>query len=181
MIFCVAGWSLSSVVGFSRAASNALSGSLGMGGMKRSSSANSDLVMEMESNVAAMVYNFRNVGDLLNSPVGEVLCFAEAEDIVIVQSSVESQGTSFQLAQPVFVLASEAILLYSDRGSIPSLVALLGSSSVSLGDHSVQVISQHAAPFSALDSVSTATITIKLSRTAWLKVFPLLRTLITDK
>ena len=110
---------------------------------------------------------------------GEILLFSDAASITIYQGTAQQPlQAKFKLSQPVLVLATHAVFLYSDGGSTPSLVAWLQDGSIFLKNGALEVHSRRAAPFSDLSYTGAATIAVKFNRMSWEKISPSLRHLI---
>ena len=170
---------MSSIVGFSRAASNAL--------FKRQSSSLNEA--EEPSDVDAdrpctgMVYAFSRVAEafVLENALGDVVLHVEARSAIVRQvAGVGQPHAVFQLPRPVIILTTEAAILYSDSGLTPSLVAWLDEAIVSRKDVSLEISSRRAAPFSNLRAAGAATISAEFSPAAWARIGPSLRKYITD-
>ena len=174
----ISGWSLSSVVGFSRAASNALVGSFArsaIGGPSQTPSSELEALPEMK---ASLVYGFASLAahlrcSLSDPTIGEILLSAVASDTKICQK----EQAVFQIIEPVMILATNAIILYSDNGRTPSLVAWLTEASVIINESSLEISSSRAAPISDVKSHCPATIIAKFHRTAWDRIAPSVRRL----
>ncbi|KAL4522616.1 hypothetical protein Ndes2526A_g01019 [Nannochloris sp. 'desiccata'] len=170
-------WSLSSVVGFSRAASNALVGSFARSSIGGLSPAPSSELESLPQTKTALVYGFVSLADQLglnlHDSIGEILLVSVASDTVIQQS----EQAVFKLSQPVVIFATNAIILYSDNGRTPSLLAWLNEASISTSEGSLQICSSRAAPISDLGSACAARITTKFHQSAWAKIAPSVRRL----
>ena len=184
----ISGWSLSSVVGFSRAASNAIAGSFARSSddaILHTASSESELLLS-EVDSVPFIYGFARLADHLKlssmthaDSFGEILLFSDAASITIYQGTAQQPlQAKFKLSQPVLVLATHAVFLYSDGGSTPSLVAWLQDGSIFLKNGALEVHSRRAAPFSDLSYTGAATIAVKFNRMSWEKISPSLRHLI---
>jgi hypothetical protein len=173
----ISGWSLSSVVGFSRAASNALVGSFArssIGGLNQTQSSELERLPETKT---SLVYGFVSLADHLRlnefNTIGEVILVSVASDTVIQQR----EQAVFKISEPVVIVATNAIILYSDHGRTPSLLAWLDKASISTSENSLQISSSRAAPISDVGSACAATIIMKFQRSAWAKISPSVRRL----
>lgn len=165
---------MSSIVGFSKAASNAL--------FKRSSSRGEleELPgLEGERPRSGMVYAFSKIADtlILENALGDVVLHAEARSVLVrqVAADADQPHAVFQLPRPVVILTTRAAIIYSDSGLTPSLVAWLDDALVSRKDVSLEIASRRAAPFSNLQAVGAATISAEFSPAAWARIGPSLR------
>ena len=178
MVRELSGWSVSSVVGFSKVASKAI--------FFRSSTTRRISSSETEATVTITsrpdVYGFARLGEHLSTssmPIGEVLLHSEAEQVVIYQGESSSGNqAAFQLSRPVVILATNAIVLYGDQGLTPSLLGWFHEASVSASGGTLHINCRHAAPFSDMDASGAAIIVAQFHKTAWTRVAPSVRTLI---
>jgi hypothetical protein len=174
----ISGWSLSSIVGFSRAASNALVGSSARSSIRGLNRAPSPDLESLPERQTSLVYGFVFLTDHLrftvhDSTIGEIILVSVASDILIEQS----EQAVFKLSEPVIILATNAIILYSDNGRTPSLLAWLNEASISTGEGFLQISSPRAASINDLGSACSARITSKFHRSAWAKIAPSVRQL----
>jgi hypothetical protein len=175
----ISGWSVSSVVGFSRAASNALAGSFARSSVAGLSQMPSSDLEALPRTKASLVYGFASLADhlRLNEPaIGEVIVISLASDTVVHQRD----QAVFKISEPVIIFATNAIIIYSDNGRTPSLLAWLSEASISISEDSLQVSSSRAAPIGDVGSACAATIVTRFHRTAWAKIAPSVRRLKHD-
>jgi len=166
-------WSLSSVVGFSRAASNALVGSFANRSIGEPIS---DLKSLPKTNIS-LVYGFVSLADHLrfslhDFTIGEIILVSVASNTVIQQSD----QAIFMLSEPVVIFATNAIILYSDNGRTPSLLAWVDEACIS-EEGSLQIFSSRAAPIGDVGYACSARVTAKFHRSAWAKIAPSIRRL----
>ena len=171
-----AGWSVSSVVGFSRAAGN-LASSLVRGGSPALQQA--PLPSDADAqNISTLIYGFARFPTLLPRdlylPVGEVLVMSDANEVIIYQGA--KTHFMFTLSLPVIVFTSNAALFFSNMGHTPSLLVWLQpEASVSIADTSLEIHSPHATPFTNLNSVDSVTVVSKFHSVQWAKLSPIFR------
>lgn len=176
----ISGWSISSVVGFSRAASNALSGSRLVSTLRTSRSSEellghtriSDrihMIISSSARLAACLSTFPGAGSIIFvTPVQEVTVWQDVQN---------SEPRTFRLGCPVILLTTSALILYSEAGLTPSFVTWLHGASLSQDatEGAIEIKSPRAAPLNALASVWRATVHIKISLQSLPSVLPCLR------
>ena len=111
---------------------------------------------------------------------GGVVAYTVATDIIIYQGTGrEFSHGAFQLANPSLLITTEALILYSEEGIMPSLIAWLSGASVAVTDVSckVEILAPHAAPFTAPNSLCTARIKATFSHSTWAIMAPTFRRL----
>lgn len=159
----ISGWGISSVVGFSRAASNAITGSRLLSSL--GSRSNDHIYCHREllpirrhrmlcgaRLVACLGPNFEDYG--------KVIFFSPVQEVAVRQNA--SNSRHFRLNFPVVIVTTSSLILYGDGGLTPSFVAWLAGASISHSRHgdsgTIEIVSRRAAPFNSLDSVWHATV-----------------------
>lgn len=180
-------WSVSSVMGFSRAASNAVAGSRLVSALGRRRTSSIELPLDMEAGspayslktLSGSIRLLQSLPGALQQGIGSVLLIVPAEEVTVTQdpenSSEISSGT-YKLGTVLAILTTTSLYLYTEGGLTPSFIAWLDDASI-MQDPAVGSIhiNSRAAPFNAFTSIWRASISLTFPPIIFSSMLPCLR------